>query len=172
MTNKTPIYQYRFVSTIQDLLEAEEAERTARLFRAPFRWIIILLGVLWLLAGIFTFDASNLSWRPIVWLLLGVGVIYYFVAKPYLRRRKIRLNNSSQQELVLAFYDDCITIEAGATGSFTRSWNEFLTFIDTPKGIIFYFDDGVVSWLPKRLLPTQEEREVFIDFLLEHQVIE
>ncbi len=169
MIHNALTFQYRFISTVKDLLEAEEAERIARLFRAPFRWMVILLGAVWLSVGMFTFDFSNLSWRPVVSLLLGVGIIYYFVAKPYLSRRKIRRNNALQQELVLEFYDDCIKIEAEDAGCFTRGWDELLTFIDTPKGIIFYFEDGAVSWLPERLFVAQEERQAFIEFLQEHQ---
>jgi len=87
------MYKYQFTSTVEDLLEAEEAERTVRSARAPFRWGIVLLGAISFSAGILAFDWANPSWRPIIWLLIGVGIIYYFVIRPYMLRGRIKKNN-------------------------------------------------------------------------------
>lgn len=159
------MYKYQFVSTVEDLLEAEEAERTYRSARAPFRWIIALLGVAWLTMGVLAFDWSTPSWRPVVWLFLGVGVIYYFVVKPYARRNRIRKSNARQQDVAIEFYDEIIKISISGIGDFTRKWEDLVEFIDTHKGIIFYFSDGVVNWIPERVLSDKEERNKFIDFL-------
>lgn len=163
------MYKYQFTSTVEDLLEAEEAERTARSARAPFRWLIALLGVAWLVAGVFAFDWSNLSWRPVVWLLLGVGVIYCFIFRTYLRRSRIKENNAPQQDIALEFHDDYMKLEISSVGEFTRKWEELVEFIDARKGIIFYFSDGVVNWIPDRVFADGEERNRFIEFIQEHQ---
>ena len=159
------MYKYQFTSTVEDLLEAEEAERTARSARAPFRWIIALLGVAWLVAGVLAFDWSNPNWRPIVWLFLGIGVIYYFIVRPYLRRSRIKENNASRRNIDLEFYDDYMKFEISGVGEFTRKWEELVECIDTPKGIIFYFRDGVVNWIPDRVFADGEERKRFVEFV-------
>jgi len=159
------VYKYQFTSTLEDLLEAEEAERTARLARAPFRWVIALLGVAWLVASVLAFTWSSPSWRTVVWLLLGIGVIYYFVARPYLRRSRINENNAPQQDLDLEFHEDYIKLEISGVGEFTRKWEELVEFIDTPKGIIFCFSDGVVNWIPDRVFADGEERKRFVEFI-------
>lgn len=163
------MYKYQFTSTIEDLLEAEEVERTARSARAPFRWGITLLGAVWLVAGVLAFDWDNPSWRPVIWLLLGVGVIYYFVIRPYVRRSRIKENNEPQQDLVLEFRDDCIKLDITGVGEFTRKWDELVESIDAYKGIIFYFSDGVVNWMPNRVFSDEGERSKFIEFIQEHQ---
>lgn len=165
-----PVYQYQFTSTVEDLLEAEEAERTARTARAPFRWFVVLFGFAWVLLGLLAFDFSNPSWRPLIWLLIGSAIIYYFAVRPYLRRKKIRINNDPQQNLVLEFYDDCIKVEGGGSDRLTRRWDELLEFLDTPKGVLFYFNDGFISWLPRRVLPEgKDAHNAFIRFLQEHK---
>lgn len=162
------MYKYQFTSTVEDLLEAEEAERTAHSVRLPFRWAIALLGVVWLVAGVIAFEWSDPGWRPVVWLLLGIGVIYYFVIKPYLRRSQIKESNAPQQDLALEFNDDFIILGIRGTGEFTRKWEELVEFIDTRKGVIFYFSDGVVNWLPSRVFTENNERNKFIEFLKKH----
>ncbi len=166
---RATMYKYQFTSTVEDLLEAEEAERTGRLARAPFRWVIVLLGVAWLVAGVLAFDWSNPSWRPIVWMLLGTGVIYYFIIKSYFRRRQIKEYNASQQDLVLEFHDTYIKLEVSGVDEFTRKWEDLVEFINARKGIIFYFSDGVVNWIPNRVFADREERNRFINFVQRHQ---
>lgn len=124
-----------------------------------------MLGVALLLAGMLAFDWSSPNWRAIVWFFLGVGVIYYFVAKPWARRRRIKKSNEPQQDLALEFHDDHIKLAIGGVGDFIRKWGELVEFIDTRKGIIFYFSDGVVNWLPKRVFTDDQERLKFVEFL-------
>ncbi len=163
------MYKYQFTSTVEDLLEAEEAEITARSARAPFRWVIALLGVAWLVSGILAFDWSNPGWRPVVWLLLGIGIIYYFIVRPYLRRSRIKEDNAPEQALALEFYDDYMKLEVSGVGEYTRKWEELVEFIDARKGVIFYFSDGVVNWIPDRVFADGEERNRFVEFIQRHQ---
>lgn len=163
------MYKYEFTSTVKDLLEAEEAERSARSVRTPFRWILTLLGIGWLLTGIAALDPSNLSWRPFVWILLGMSVLYYFILRPYQIRSQIKQHNAAEQELTLEFNDDSVQLDINGVGSFTRKWEELIDFVDAQKGIIFYFSDGVVNWLPDRVFVDKSERKKFIEFVRIHQ---
>jgi len=64
------VYRFQFTSTIEDMLEAEEAERSAFL-RKRFHAAIIVLGLVWLAAGLFALvtqptlqaPAVDVSWR-------------------------------------------------------------------------------------------------------------
>ena len=163
------MYKYQFNSKVADLLDAEEAERAAHLARAPFRWVIALLGIAWLIAGVLALDWSNPNWRPVVWLLLGAGVIYSLFARPYIRRRRIKRNNAPQQDIALEFYDDYMKIEVKGVGEFTRKWEELVEFIVARKGLICCFSDGIMNWIPNRAFSDEEERNRFIEFIQKHQ---
>ena len=158
------MYQYSFISTTSDLLDAKEAGRTARWARAPFRLLLIVLGIVWFIAGIVTFNPSNLIGRSIIWLLLGTGVIYYFLINPLIIRSRIK-KSAGNYELVIEFDNDRININAGDTGRFLRKWEELTSFVDAKKGIVFYFDDGIVNWLPNRVFNGKTERDKFLGFL-------
>lgn len=159
------MYRYQFTSTVKDLLEAEEAERTARSARAPFRWVLIFVGFAWLVSGVIAFDWHSPSWRPFIWLLLGVGVLYCFVLKPYLRRNQIIRNNEPYQNVILEFHDNSIKLQIDGVGNFVRSREELVEVVDASKGVIFYFSDGVVSWLPNRVFSNSDDRNKFIKSL-------
>jgi len=162
------MYRYRFTSTVEDLLEAEEAERSA-FIRGPFRWVIVVLGLAWLVAGLATL-VRQLAWQPLVWTCLGSGVLYYFVVRPYLRRRRITTDSATRQDLTLEFTDDGLNLGVSGVGQFTRQWNELVGITDTDKGILFYFSDGVKNWLPSRVFASQVQKGNFVEFLKGHQL--
>jgi hypothetical protein len=163
------MFRYQFTSTVEDLLEAEEAERTARSVRASFRWLIVIFGVAWLVIGVIAFDFNKPVWRPIVWVLIGLGILYFFAIKPYFTRSRIKQNNAARQDLILEFDDDSLRLQISGVGSFTRRWEEFTGFTDTNKGILFYFSDGIVNWIPNRVFSGTSERNNFIEFLKSHE---
>lgn len=135
------MYRYRFTSTNEDLLEAEEAERSSFL-RRPLRVAIIVLGLAWLAAGLATF-IRHPALQPLVWTCLGAGVLYYFVVRPRRRRSRIMTSNAARQDLTLEFADDGLNLGISGVGQFTRRWDELAGTTDTDKGILFYFTDGV-----------------------------
>jgi hypothetical protein len=163
------MYQYSFISTTSDLLDAEEAVRTVRWARFPFRLLIILMGFLWMGAGIAAFDVSNPLGRPIVWLILGSGILYYFLVVPGLIRSKIRNNVDNGEMTVIGFDDAKIMININNVGCLVRRWDDFIGFNDSKKGIIFYFNDGIVNWLPNRVFLDKDKRVDFVKFLQEKQ---
>jgi hypothetical protein len=161
------MYKYQFTSTIKDLLDAEKADRSERSVHAPFRWIIILLGSAWLMIGIITLSHPNT--KSVLWILLGVLTLYFFSIKPYVNRQRIRKSNSASQDITLEFDDNRLVIQIKNIGEFIRKWEELNGFVDTDKGFIFYFDDGVVNWLPNRVFVSDLDRKNFKEFLSSHQ---
>ncbi len=164
------MYKYQLTSTIQDLLDAEKADRSERSVHAPFRWIIILLGIAWLVIGVITLRSPNL--KSVLWILLGVLTLYFFAVKPYIKRKRITKNNSVSQDLILEFNEDRLILKIKDTGEFIRQWEELNSFVDTNKGILFYFNDGVVNWLPNRVFANGSEKDTFKEYVKSHQKVE
>ena len=70
----------------------------------------------------------------------------------------------------MEFYDDCIKVEGGDSEKLTRKWVGLLEFLDTPKGVLFYFDDCFISWLPRRVIPEEKDAyNEFLDFLQDNK---
>ena len=161
------MYRYQFTSTIADLLEAEEAERSA-FIRRPFRWAIVVLGLVWLASGLAALVRQP-TWRPLVWTCLGLGVLYYLVVSPRRRRSRITSSNAARQECTLEFADDGVNLGISGVGQFTRQWDELAAITDTDKGILFYFSDGVKNWLPNRVFASEMEKGNFVEFLKGHR---
>jgi hypothetical protein len=161
------MYRYQFTSTVEDLLEAEEAERS-NLLRRPFRAVIIVLGLAWLAAGL-AMIAKQRTLQPLVWTCLGVSVVYYFLITPHRRRRRIKTNNATNQDVTLEFTDGGLSFEIRGVGEFTRQWSELAGLMDAKKGILFSFTDGIKNWLPNRVFESGAERQSFLRFIDGHQ---
>lgn len=157
------MFQYTFISTVTDLLDSDEACRSFRLGRYPFRLLILLLGIVWFIAGIISFDLSNFSGRSAIWFLLGGSVIFYFFINPIIIR--LRIQKTKNEKLFIIFDNEQIVISFSDNNKTIRNWGELIKFIDAKKGIVFYFDDGVINWLPNRVFNNKEERDSFIAFL-------
>jgi hypothetical protein len=161
------MYRYQFRSTVEDLLQAVEAERSVSL-RWPLRGTIIVLGLAWLAGGL-AIHVGRPTVLPLVWTCLGAGSIYYFVVRPHQRRSRIRTHNAACQDLRLDFADDGLILDIGGFGEFRREWDELVGITDTKRGILFYFSDGAKSWLPNRVFASEVERGRFVEFLKGHQ---
>lgn len=161
------MYKYQFTSTIQDLLDAEKADRTERSVHEPFRWIIILMGIAWFMIGIITLNQQNT--KSVLWILIGSLILYIFSIKPYFKRQRIRKSNSASQDIILEFDDDRFMIQIKNVGEFVRKWEELNGFVDTAKGTLFYFNDGIINWLPNRVFGNDLERNNFKEFIRSHQ---
>ena len=159
------MYQYSFTSTADDLLDAEEADRTSHWGRAPVRLFIIILGISWLILGIVTFDLGNIKsiGISIVWLIIGAMVIHFFIVKPMVTRLKIK-KSIRNEKVNLEFEDDQIIINTDSE-KFVRNYDELVCFVAAKKGIAFYYDDGTINWLPNRVFKNKAERNSFIGFL-------
>ena len=158
------MYQYQFTSTIEDLLDAEKVERSASI-QTSMRWIVVIMGLAWIVVGVIAFDLNKPIWRPLIWIFIGIAILYLFIIRPYFKRNRIKRNNASHQDLMVEFLDDCIKLHITGVGDFTRQWEEFAGFIDADKGILFYFNDGIVNWLPNRVFTNIGARNGLVEFL-------
>jgi YcxB-like protein len=162
------MYRYQFTSTIEDLLEAEKAERSTSI-RRSLRWVLVTFGAIWLAGGVLAF-LKEPTWRPVIWICLGSLLLYRFVFQPYQRRRRIRSSNTAHQDLTLECADNSLSVVIAGVGQFTRRWDELSDITDTDGGILFYFSDGITNWLPNRVFGSLVERRNFLEFLRQHQI--
>jgi len=164
-------YRIAFTSTREDLIQAFDAERTAVSgMRRGVRWIIIGMGWAWLLGAVlsmFYSQKSSNGWQPVVWLLLGVAILWNEVFKPFWKRRHIRNTAPIAQGLLLDFTEDGIRIDAQGVGTFNRNWDELDGTTNCDEGILVYFTDGTVDWLPRRVFPNDATQKALYAYLLQ-----
>ena len=82
----------------------------------------------------FPSDKGSQMWQPILPLTLGAGLLWHNVAKPFLRKKRIRANNPASQELKLFFLSEGIQIQAEGIGTFKRAWDELAATLNAKKG--------------------------------------
>jgi hypothetical protein len=106
-------------------------------------------------------------WLPIIWLVLGVSILWSNVVRPFMKRRHIRETAASSQELKLEFTQDGIHIEAPGAGVFDRTWDELDGVRSCDEGMLVYFTDGSVDWMPRRVFPDDATKNALHAFLLQ-----
>ncbi|CAG1066576.1 hypothetical protein BAC1_02198 [uncultured bacterium] len=162
-------YKYQFSSINKDLMDAHKAERTFSLgMRAFFRWLIAMYGAVSVSLSLVALDFNKSILQQSLSLIFGLVLLYFFAVKPVLKRFSIKRNNASSQEITLVFTDDYLRIQISGLAEITRQWDEFSGFNESNKGILFYFTDGIVNWLPNRAFFDNAERTKFIEFLQSH----
>jgi hypothetical protein len=165
------VFSYQFTSTAHDLLEAESVESHHNIAKPLYCWPVLLLGILFFAVGVATFVSSP-NWQSSAWIFIGTTIIYFFAVKRLVRRHTIKQNNSSPRLLEITFTNDSIISDVDGLGKFTRTWEELSGYLDTRKGILFCFRDGVVNWLPNRVFTSVSERERFSEFVEHYYSLE
>jgi peptidoglycan/LPS O-acetylase OafA/YrhL len=116
----TPRFAFRFVSTRRDILDGLGASLTARTgMRRWIRFAVIALGVAWLagvVAVLFTDARPQAWWQPVLWAVLGGGIVWSFALHPWRMRRHILATTPPTQPQVLEFSDTGIEIDAEGVG--------------------------------------------------------
>jgi hypothetical protein len=147
----TPRFAFRFVSTRRDILDGLGASLTARTgMRRWIRFAVTALGVAWLagvVAVLFTDARPQAWWQPVLWAVLGGGIVWSFALHPWRMRRHILATTPATQPQVLEFSDTGIEIDAEGVGR-----------------VLMTFDDGSVHWLPARAFRSRTERRAFVNY--------
>lgn len=157
---------FKFTSTVDDLLDAEDADMTERTgLRRSLRYAASTLAAVWALSGLLVVGLQRYGWAPFIWTLLGGLVVYYLVGRSYLSRRRIRLSNPPSADIVAEFRVDQMQIDVAGHGTYRREWDELVQFRNTAQGILLYFSDGTVNWLPARAFGSGEEKQSLVDLL-------
>jgi YcxB-like protein len=158
-------YSIEFISTREDLVQAFEAERTATSgMRRAVRWCIVGMGWLWLAGAVCFWTKASRS-QLIIWLSLGVAIIWSNVMKPFFKRWRIRTTAPASQKLGVEITEDGIHIEADGGGAFSRTWDELDGVIDCDEGILVYFTDRIVNWLPRRVFTDSKTKAELYSYM-------
>jgi hypothetical protein len=165
-------FAFHFTSTHRDLLVGFEADQTARTgMRAWARMGVVGLGMMWF-AGAVVVAATRIrperAWQPIAWLLAGSFLLWKFLVKPWLAKRRLRAANKSSQEVHVQITDAGFDILVSGVGSFHRPWAELSRVVSAPKGMAFGFTDGSGHWLPSRVFTDPGQRADLSAFVASH----
>ncbi|WP_415904441.1 YcxB family protein [Neptuniibacter sp. QD48_55] len=160
-------FKYSFVSTHQDLIDSYTAIKNHQSGLSTWsRSLILLLGFMWLFGFLFLSPSVDNFIQPLIWLSLGCLIIWKVALKPFLEVKQIKEASDPEQQVDLVFHDDGIEITAEEGVKVFRRWEELEEFHSFKKGIFFGFSDGAASWLPLRVFSTKEEKQGFIQSII------
>ncbi len=162
-------YKYHFTSTLNDLLDAEEADATRTAGRRSLRWVVAGIGAGGVFSAIHQLSTSHVGWYSIAGLVVGSYIVYSSVLVTYVRRRRIRRDNPPSVDIALRFGEGGVQVELVGYGTYERKWTELVKFADAAKGVLLYFDDGTVNWLPNRIFRDKAEKRALLGLLRSSQ---
>lgn len=171
-------FRYRFVATVDDLVDAEAAARAhlpARVYRAVadaadqleniHRWIIG--GLLALAFVVFTLIARPSDWLVLALVAAGVSA-YHFVIAPRRTRARLLAERPAQQAVHLEFGTDGVSIDLEGGHTATRRWDDFTGATATRRGVLLSFGTATM-WVPRRAFEDENERLEFLRFIKQYE---
>jgi len=129
------------------------------------RGFFILMGFMWASLPIININEIGSIWQLVIPELLGLYVLYYFVAKPFLIRRKIKEDLLALEEIDMNIGDKGLQISTNGN-RVNKSWNELSSILNTPSGIIFYWIDETKNWLPIDTIGSVERYQDLAKFII------
>ena len=156
-------HHFSFISTTQDLLDAHSAFVTFSTgVRPVFRPFLIGLCLLWTVGPIVSLvSGEGLEWwKLLIWLSGGL-LAWNSVIRPYLQKRKIRLENAAEQPITLDFLNERIHIGVAGIGDFARNWGEVTFIKPCKKGMLLGLSDGSINWIPIRAFRDKQDLDAF-----------
>lgn len=159
------IYKFNEPEKAKDLVDAHKEGPPKRSEMHPAsRLIISTVGLFFLMGGLTGAFSKNSGLLPLIWLVLGFVIIWFFLVKPEIAKKKLKFSAEQQKEVSLVLNEDGITVKSRFY-ELKREWPELLEYKRTKKGIHLYFIDGVVNWLPADAFYEQDEMKAFVGLL-------
>ena len=160
------MHHLKFTSAVRDLEDAYIAEQVQqRGTWAYYRWGTVVMALIWAVGVYLFFIHDTRRTLQILWIAGGLGLLWGYGVKPYLAKRKIRLENSPEQDIDMDIRPDGIHVDLQGIGTYKREWSEFLGATLTRTGILLYFDDDTKNWLPRRVFSDGADMKKAYDFL-------
>jgi hypothetical protein len=159
------MYQFKFKSTIDDLLKAERIDRNLKSFHIVVRILLVLICFLFLGIGVIDIFFSHINIRALIWICIGLLIFFFLFLLPIINKRIIIKNNMIEVYVSIKFYDDCIKININNVNNYIRNWEELKFIKNSEDGILFFFSDNVINWLPRRVFTDENEKKIFLNFL-------
>jgi hypothetical protein len=153
------IYRFNEPEKAKELGEALETGLKRPAAMAPAkRFIISTIGIFCLmigLPGLFGRDANIFS---ILWILLGAVIIWVFLAKPEMDKKKAGATSDTKKDPeVTLVVDPGRIVMRSPHSEKTKEWKEFAQYKKTKKGIRLGFLDGTNIWLPENAFYDKDE---------------
>ena len=160
-------YKFEFISTHKDLIDSYTAVKNSGSGLSGWsRMAILILGIMWLLGFIFLAPKADNFFQPLIWLVLGVFIIWSVGFKPYLEKKQIKEVNDAKQEVNLLINDNGITATDESGNQRSIEWKNVEIIEKAKKGIFIGFDDGLMNWLPNSLFINNKEKNKFINSII------
>jgi len=172
------LFQYRFVTTVDDLVDADAIER-ARQPQRIYRWLVdrvreLERTQLWLIGGliglgliIFVLTSTGLD-RLAIAFVVGLVLLYHFVIAPRRARERIRAQNPPRQTIRLAVGKEGVSVDVENAGSVRKPWDEFRGATETKRGVLLSFGTTKM-WMPQRVFADDAERREFVKYVKQYE---
>lgn len=172
------VFQYRFVTTVDDLLDADAIERAHRP-RRIYRWLRerqheLARIHLWLIGALIGLGLIIFMWtstgvdRLAIAALAGSVLLYHFVIAPRRARQRIRTRNPAQQTIRLEFGNEGVSVDLEDAGLVRRPWDEFTGATEARRGVLLYFGRTTL-WMPQRVFDSNDERREFVKYVKQYE---
>jgi len=144
------LYRFNRAEEKKELLGTREEGPPKKTTLAPAkRFIISTIGIFCLMLGLTGLFGSKPNIFSFLWIILGGAIIWVFLAKPEMDKRKSAANpgTGKDPEASLTFTGSGIVIRR-PDSELTRDWPELIEYKKIKRGIHLYFVDGIQMWLP------------------------
>jgi hypothetical protein len=172
------VFQYRFVTTVDDLVDADAIERSRQPERI-YRWLKDLVQQLerlqlWVIGGLIALGLAIFVWsstgidRLVLALVIGLVLLYHFVVAPRRARARIRTQSPARQMIRLEFGREGVSMDVENAGAVRRPWDEFRGATEARRGILLYFRTTKM-WMPQRVFANDAERREFVKYVKQYE---
>lgn len=161
------IYKFNEPEKMKDLVRALETSRQRPAAMAPAkRFIISTIGIFCLMIGLTGLFGKDPNIFSILWILLGGAIIWVFLAKPEMDKRKAGAVSDTKKDpgVTLIINPGRIMIRSPQNET-ARDWTEFVEYKKTKKGIRLGFLDGTSIWLPEEAFYDKDEMKELLQLL-------
>lgn len=161
------IYKFNGPEKARELAETFEAGRQKPAAMAPIkRFTISTIGIFCLMIGLTGAFGRNPNIFSFLWVVLGTLIIWFFLAKPEMDRRRAGSapDTKKNPEVTLVVNPGRIVIRSPHNET-AREWTEFVEHRKTKKGIRLHFLDGTTIWLPEEAFYDRNEMNELLQLL-------
>ncbi len=161
------IYKFNEPEKVSDLGQVLEAGRQKPAAMGPAkRFITSTIGIFCLMIGLTGLFGRNPDIFSVLWIIFGTVIIWVFLAKPEMDKRKAGGASDTKKEPEVTLVVNSNRIVIRLPGSETaREWTEFLQYKKTKKGIHLHFLDGTTIWLPEEAFYDKDEMKELLRLL-------
>jgi hypothetical protein len=112
------------------------------------RFIVSTVGIFFLMIGLIGFGGGQNNLISIVCIFFGILVIWTFIARPEMQKRKAAPPSAARNpEVSISFKKQNIVMHS-PFNQFKKEWSELNGYKKTKKGMHLNFSDGTEAYLP------------------------